>query len=116
MKKNLFNVAVLALAVGALALSGEAFARSGGGTGGSISRSLQTKTATKVQTQTKLQSQIKTQSQQQLKVDSDDTLATPQGTAQGGGKSKLGVADGTDLEPRPLDGTGYGSPTAQTVE
>jgi len=113
MNKNLLKIVVL-VAVCALTLGGEAFAGKGGGGG---AKSVQTKTATKLQTQSQLktQSKLQTQSRQQLKIDSGDTLTTSQGTGKGSMR-KLGPADGTGLEPRPLDGTGYGSPAKQTVE
>jgi len=109
MKKNLFKVVVL-IAAGALFLSGEAFARGGGGGGGG-GAGLQTRSAMKIQTQSKYQTQTRTQAQQQLNQDGTGS----QGTAQGNMR-KLGPADGTDLQPRPQDGTGYGSPFTQTTE
>lgn len=112
MKKQLVNVVVLA-AVCTLALGGYAFAGKGAGAGGAGGKGLQTRsaTATKIQTQSKRQ----TQSRQQLHVNTGDGLTTPAGSAQGS-QRKLGLADGSELAPRPQDGTGFGSSAPRTVE
>jgi len=113
MKKQLVKVVVLTAAC-TLALGGYAFAGkgagAGAGAGGGGGKGLQTRTATKVQTQSKLQ----TQSRQQLHVNTGDGLTTPAGSAQGS-QRKLGLADGSELAPRPQDGTGFGS-SKRTVE
>jgi hypothetical protein len=111
MKKQLVKVIVLAAAC-TLALGGYAFAGKGAGAGGGGGKGLQTRTATstKIQSQSKLQ----TQSRQKLHVNTGDGLTTPAGSAQGS-QRKLGLADGSELAPRPQDGTGFGSPN-RTVE
>ena len=109
MKKQFVKVVVLAAAC-TLALGGYAFAGKGAGAGGAGGKGLQTRTATKVHTQSKLQ----TQSRQQLHVNTGDGLTTPAGSAQGS-QRKLGLVDGSELAPRPQDGTGFGS-SKRTVE
>lgn len=90
MKKNVLKITVL-IAVCALALGGEAFAGKGGGKG------LQSASGSKAQVR------------QQLKTGDCDATGLSQGVGQGSMR-KLGLADGSELAPRPQDGTGFGSP------
>jgi hypothetical protein len=106
MKKQFVKVVVLVAAC-TLALGGYAFAGKGAGAGGGGGKGLQTRTATATK--------IQTQSRQKLHVDTGDGLTTPTGSAQGS-QRKLGLADGSELAPRPQDGTGFGSPATRTVE
>jgi hypothetical protein len=104
MKKHLLRVTVLA-AVCALALSGQALAGNGPGGNG---KGLQTNTATQTQSQDQLRIRDRIHQPGTGLVNGGSGVAAPQGAGQASGR-QLGLRDGSELAPRPQDGTGFGS-------